>query len=52
MAHPLDCMSGKAKKVEILRNEAQIRLEYSNKTSCFELGLRNNPSNGQQNHEK
>ena len=32
-------MSGKATKVEILRNEAQSQVEYSEKTSCFELKL-------------
>ena len=32
-------MSGKVKRVEILKNEAQSHVEYSDKTSCFELQL-------------
>jgi len=30
-------MSGKVKRVEILKNEAQSDVEYSDKNSCFEL---------------
>ena len=32
-------MSGKVKRVEILKNEAQSHVEYSDKTSCSELQL-------------
>ena len=32
-------MSGKVKRVEILKNEAQTHVEYADKTSCFELQL-------------
>ena len=37
--HPSDHMSGKVKTVEILKNEAQSHVEYSDKTTCFELQL-------------
>ncbi len=32
-------MAGKAKRCDILKNEAQMGLEYSDKTSGFELKL-------------
>ena len=32
-------MPGKVERVEILKNEAQSHVEYSDKTSCFELQL-------------
>ena len=37
-------MSGKATKVDILKNEAQSKVEYSEKTSCFELKVFSNAS--------
>ena len=38
-AHPSDFMSGKPKKVEILKNEAQSQVKYSDKNACFDLKL-------------
>ena len=35
MTHQSDYMSRKAKKVEIKKNEAEMRLEYSDKTSLL-----------------
>ena len=42
--HQSDYMSGKVKRVEILKNEAQSHVEYSDKTSCatfFQVALEN-----------
>ena len=36
--HP-NYMTGKMRKVEILKNKLKIKSEYSDKTLCFELKL-------------
>ena len=39
LTHHPNYMTGKMRKVEILKNKLKIRSEYSDKTLCFELKL-------------